>query len=47
MVGNDGGIVGVGVVEGDGRRTGLGGGADDGDNESRSIVGVGVVDVGV
>jgi len=46
-VGNDGGMVGVGVVDGDGRLTGRGGGADDGESESRSMVGVGVVDLGV
>jgi len=46
-VGRDGGIVGVGVVEGDGRLTGRAGGAADGERESRSMVGVGVVDLGV
>jgi len=51
MVGKDG-IVGVGVVEGDGRLTGRGGAAAvdvavTGERESRSIRGVGVVDVGV
>lgn len=46
-MGRDGGIVGVGVVDGDGRLTGRGGGAEFGDRLSRSIVGVGVVDLGV
>lgn len=51
MVGKDG-MVGVGVVEGDGRLTGRGGAvavpvADVGESESRSTAGVGVDDVGV
>jgi hypothetical protein len=46
-VGRDGGMVGVGVVDGDGRLTGRNGGAADGERESRSMVGVGVVDLGV
>ena len=46
-VGRDGGMVVVGVVDGDGRLTGRAGGADDGERESRSMVGVGVVDLGV
>lgn len=51
MVGRDG-IVGVGVVDGDGRLTGRGGAdaadvAAAGERESRSIRSVGVVDVGV
>jgi hypothetical protein len=46
-VGRDGGMVGVDVVDGDGRLTGRDGGAEDGERESRFIVGVGVVDLGV
>ena len=37
----------MGVVDGDGRLTGRGGGAEEGERELRSMVGVGVVDLGV